>query len=78
MPQLIVRQIEDKVVRKLKARAGLHGVSAEQEHRQILRDVLLGHSGARPSFKDYLRSLPKGLPEAAFERARGGGRKINL
>ena len=78
MPQLIVRQIEDKVIRKLKARAGLHGVSTEQEHRQILRDVLLDSTSTRLSFKDYLRSLPKDASAAAFERARGSGRKISL
>ena len=32
MPQLIVRQIEEKVVRKLKEWAGQHGVSMEEEH----------------------------------------------
>jgi plasmid stability protein len=36
MRQLVVRQIEDKVVRKLKERAGIHGVSMEEEHRRIL------------------------------------------
>ncbi len=40
--QLVIRQIEDKVVRKLKERAGAHGVSMEEEHRRILREALLG------------------------------------
>ena len=42
MRQLVVRQIEDKVVRKLKERAGAHEVSMEEEHRRILREALLG------------------------------------
>ena len=42
MPQLIVRQIEEKVVKKLKQQAGEHGVSMEAEHRRILRETLLG------------------------------------
>jgi len=31
--QLIVRQIEERVVQKLKQQAGAHGVSMEEEHR---------------------------------------------
>ena len=54
MPQLIVRQIEEKVVRKLKQQAGAHGVSMEEEHRRILRESLLGKLGKRSSFKEYL------------------------
>jgi len=53
MAQLIVRQIEDKVVRKLKEQAGQHGVSMEEEHRRILRDALLGQRRRKPSFKNY-------------------------
>jgi plasmid stability protein len=78
MPQLIVREIEDKVVRKLKARAGLHGVSAEEEHRRILREVLLGNGAKRPSFKDHLLKMPNAGPDNFFERKRDKGRKIDL
>jgi len=42
MAQLIVRNIEEKMVKKLKQRAGEHGVSMEEEHRRILRVALLG------------------------------------
>ena len=58
MAQLIVRQVEDKVVRKLKMLAGLHGVSMEEEHRRILREALLGKAASRPSFKEFLSSMP--------------------
>lgn len=58
MPELIVRQIEDKVGRKLKQKAGAHGVSTEEEHRRILRTSLLGKTGRRPSFKEALRAMP--------------------
>ena len=34
MAQLIVRKIEEKVVRKLKERAAKYGVSMEEEHRR--------------------------------------------
>ena len=36
MRQLIVRRIDEKIVKKLKERAGLHGVSMEEEARQII------------------------------------------
>ena len=57
MPQLIVRQVEEKLVKQLKARAGLHGVSVE-EHRRILREALLGKAAESPSFKEYLLTMP--------------------
>jgi antitoxin FitA len=78
MPQLIVRQIEDKVVRKLKARAGLHGVSTEEEHRRILREALLGKTAKRPSFKEYLLKMPNAGPDSVFNRNRDKGRKVAL
>ena len=77
MPQLIVRQIEEKVVKKLKARAGLHGVSMEEEHRQILREALLGGE-KKGSFKAYLLSMPDVGPDSAFERMGDQGRKLEL
>jgi antitoxin FitA len=78
MPQLIVRQIEEKVVRKLKQQAGAHGVSMEEEHRRILRRSLLGKAAKRPSLKDYLRRMPDAGPDALFERNRDLGRKVDL
>ena len=67
MPQLIVRQIEAKVVKKLTARAGLHGVSREEEHRRILRQALLGGAAKRPSFKEYLMKMPDVGSDPVFE-----------
>jgi plasmid stability protein len=78
MSQLIVRKIEDKVVRKLKARAGLHGVSTEEEHRRILREALLGKAGKRPSFKEYLLKMPDVGRDNIFDRKRDTGRKVAL
>lgn len=78
MPQLIVRQIEEQVVKKLKARAGLHGVSTEEEHRRILRAALLGKAGGRPSFKEFLLGMPHAGPDHVFNRVRHKGRKIKL
>ena len=40
MAQLIVRNIDEELVRLLKVRAAERGRSAEAEHRDILRDAL--------------------------------------
>jgi plasmid stability protein len=68
MPHLIVRQIEKNVVKKLKERAGRHGVSVEEEHRRILRDALLGTATRKQSFKDFLLSMPAVGEDEDFER----------
>lgn len=75
MPQLIVRNLEETVVRRLKKRAGEHGVSMEEEHRRILRQAL-GTSGGKPmSFKEFLVSMPDLRDDLIFERDRSiGGR----
>lgn len=78
MPQLIVRQIEEKVVKKLKEQAGQHGVSMEEEHRRILREALLGSSEKKLSFKEYLLQMPDVGPDELFERDRDLGRKVEL
>ncbi len=68
MPQLIVRNIEEKVVRALERRAAARGVSAEAEHRQLLEAVLLGPR--RQSFKDYLQAMPKVTTTRSSSRPR--------
>lgn len=78
MPQLIVRQIEEKVVKKLKQQAGAHGVSMEEEHRRILRESLLGKSGRRKSFKEALLAMPNVGEDADFERGPQLGRSVEL
>ena len=67
MSQLIVRQIEDQVVRRLKERAGRHGVSMEEEHRRILRESLLGKAVRRRSFKEALLAMPDVGKDEDFE-----------
>lgn len=67
MNQLIVRNLEEEVVRELKLRAARHGRSAETEHREILREALLA-AKARKSLKDLLLAIPAGGEDADFER----------
>ncbi|MEM1332460.1 MAG: DNA-binding protein [Actinomycetota bacterium] len=40
MAQLIVRNLDDDLVQRLKRRAAANGRSAEEEHRQLLRQTL--------------------------------------
>jgi plasmid stability protein len=58
MAQLIVRKLEDKVVRKLKGRAAKYGVSMEEAHRRILRETLLKQGKPKVSFKEFLLMVP--------------------
>ena len=78
MPQLIVRRIEEKVVKKLKQQAGARGVSMEEEHRRILRESLLGKSAGRLSLKAYLLQFPDVGSDHLFERQRDLGREVVL
>ena len=78
MPQLIVRQIEEKLVRKLKERAGRRGVSMEEEHRRILRDALLGTAAKRSSFKEALLAMPDVGDDKDFERGPQIKRPVKL
>ena len=78
MPQLVVRQIEENVVKKLKERAGQHGVSMEEEHRRILRDALLGNRTKRASFKDALLAMPNVGADTDFERGSQMPRNVEL
>ena len=76
--QLVVRQIEEKVVRKLKERAGANGVSMEEEHRRILREALLGTPAKRPTFKEALLAMPAVGDDGDFERGAQVDRPVKL
>ncbi len=81
MPQLVVRNIEETVVRKLRTRAAREGVSMEEEHRRILREALLGRKKRGATFADYLVSIPQASetePSDLFERQRDLPREIDL
>ena len=66
MASLVVRNIDDKIIQALKARAGQHGVSAEAEHRRILEAVLLPHQ--KKSFAEILTAMPAVGIDSDFER----------
>lgn len=73
MAQLIVRQLPDEVVARLKRRAAAAGRSAEEEHRTILRDVLVPEG-----FVDHLRAMPGVSTDEDFARSGDVGREIEL
>jgi plasmid stability protein len=65
MPDLLVRGVDETIVEALKQRAGMHGRSAEAEHREILAEAL-----ARPrrrSLAEALASIPDVGTDADFE-----------
>lgn len=66
MPNLIVRNVDAAIVKALKARAGKRGTSAEAEHREILRQALLGPR--RRTFAEVLASMPNVGRDADFAR----------
>lgn len=66
MADLLVRGVEDALVRALKKRAGVHGRSAEAEHRAILAAALL--SPPRRNLADLLASMPDVGRDDDFER----------
>ncbi|MFY9824316.1 MAG: DNA-binding protein [Thermoanaerobaculia bacterium] len=77
MTQLIVRNLEEEVVRELKLRAARHGRSAEAEHRELLREALLP-AKRKKSLKEHLLALPEVGEDADFERLPDRGRDVKL
>ena len=76
MAQLIVRNIEIELVEALRLRAAKHGRSAEAEHRELLRSVLL----ERPArhLKEHLLSMPDVGDDEDFSARRELARQVDL
>jgi plasmid stability protein len=66
MANLVVRNLDNRIVDVLKQRAARHGRSAEAEHRVILKEVLL--TSERKSFAEVLASMPNVGQDDDFER----------
>ena len=77
MNQLIVRQLDAEIVRALRSRAARLGRSAEAEHREILRQALLGRKASR-SLKDALLAMPDAGHDRDFRRKKDRGRPVAL
>jgi plasmid stability protein len=66
MPNLIVRNVPEDVIKALKKRAGQHGTSAEAEHRKILTQALL--KPRKRSFAEAIAAMPNVGKDSDFER----------
>ena len=73
MAQLIVRNVDADLVRRLRQRAAQRGRSAEEEHRQILRAALRSEG-----LLDRLREIPDVGTDDDFVRHGDLPRDINL
>lgn len=72
---LLVRNLDDELIARLKRRAARHGRSTEAEHREILRQVLAGES--EESFEELaaeLRRLTKRRKQTPSEQLVREGR----
>jgi plasmid stability protein len=77
MAQLIVRNLEDDIVKRLRRRAAESGRSVEAEHREILRDALL-KSRSRKSLKQHLLEMPNAGRDEDLARKQDKARKVRL
>ena len=77
MAQLVVRNLEEEVVRELKLRAARHGRSAEAEHRAILESALRPRRKGR-TLKELLLAIPPVGRDEDFARVGGRAREIEL
>jgi len=66
MANLLVRGVDESLVRALKERAGAHGRSAEAEHRAILAAAL--QKPKRRSLASLLAAMPNVGSDADFAR----------
>lgn len=72
MADLLVRGVDDSLVRASKERAGARGRSAEAEHREILAAALARPS--RRSLADVLAAMPNVGTDADFARMNAASR----
>jgi len=77
MPQILIRQLNSAVVRKLRAKAAAEGVSAEEEARRILRRSLVGDVPSMPLI-DFLRTMPDVDDDSILRRRTRKPRKVAL
>lgn len=66
MANLVVRNLDPRIVDALKQRAARHGRSAEAEHRALLEELLLQPKGK--SFAEALAAMPNVGEDEDFER----------
>jgi plasmid stability protein len=79
MAQLLVRNLDEELVRALQRRAAEHGRSTEAEHREILKEALT-KKPPPSNFKAFLESMPEVSEnfDDCFERPRELPRDVDL
>ena len=85
MTQLVLNNLDDDLTERLQARAAEHGVSPEEEARQILNAALedeekLPHftPEENAAFSDFLASMPNVGRDEDFARLPGNIRAAEL
>ncbi|MEP9397831.1 plasmid stabilization protein [Mesorhizobium sp. KR2-14] len=63
MAQLLVRQIDDDVKRRLQERAARRGVSMEEEAREIIRAAVLTDPGTETGLGSRIAALFRDVPD---------------
>jgi antitoxin FitA len=78
MAQLIVRNLEEDVKRRLRQRAKSHGRSMEEEARVIIRDAVSAKPPAKEGLGTQLVKLFAGKVPKDFKivEIRGGGYRV--
>lgn len=76
MANLVVRNLDQRIVDTLKLRAAKHGRSAEAEHRAILASALLGPQ--KKSFAEILTTMPNVGRDDDFERTEDESNKDHV
>jgi len=67
MSSLLVRDLDPEIIEALEKRAAKHRCSTEAEHREILKQSLLGSK--KKSFAEVLASMPNVGEDSDFSRA---------
>ncbi len=76
MADLLVRGVDEELVKALKKRAGAHGRSAEAEHRAILAAALL--TPPRRNLAELLAAMPQVGRDGDFQRLDGPGEAADV
>jgi len=77
MPQILIRRLDQQVVRRLRAKAASDGISAEEEARRILRRSLVGEVPNIPLI-EFLRTMPDVGDGRIFRRPKRKPRNVRL
>ena len=77
MPQILIRKLDDAVVRGLREKAASEGVSMEEEARRILQKAIL-EDVPKMSLREFLCTMPDVGDDTVFERPRRQQRKVRI